>query len=152
MTTPAAERQDPDFLIGPRNKKPRKKNYRPLKFFFHRSKLQAGDNASPTHDRMFRSIGGATKGGAEAGEGGVAHRSLSGDYRRKCQPVFWNVGKRISMRDIFFRGFLLRGPIRKSGSWRSAAGVVKYFLACYPEHELSLRRAPQQSPPPLSAW
>jgi hypothetical protein len=24
-STPAAERQDPDFLIGPRNKKPRKK-------------------------------------------------------------------------------------------------------------------------------
>jgi hypothetical protein len=24
---------------------------------------------------------------------------------------------------FFFRGFLLRGPIRKSGSWRSAAGV-----------------------------
>jgi hypothetical protein len=41
---------------------------------------------------MFRSIGGATKGGDEAGEGGVAHRNLSGDYHRKYQLVFWNVG------------------------------------------------------------
>jgi hypothetical protein len=27
------------------------------------------------------------------------------------------------MADLFFRYFLLRGPIRKSGSWRSAARV-----------------------------
>jgi hypothetical protein len=39
--TPAAERQDPDFLIPPRNKKRRKKKYRPSKFFFQRSKIQA---------------------------------------------------------------------------------------------------------------
>jgi hypothetical protein len=38
-TTGAAERQDPGFLIGPRNKKKGKKA-RPLKFFIHRSKLQ----------------------------------------------------------------------------------------------------------------
>jgi hypothetical protein len=28
------------------------------------------------------------------------------------------------MFDLFFRVFLLRGPIRKSGSWHSAAPVV----------------------------
>jgi hypothetical protein len=33
------KRQDPDFLIGPSNKKKRKKS-RPLKFFIHHSKLQ----------------------------------------------------------------------------------------------------------------
>jgi hypothetical protein len=48
----AAERQDPDFLIGPRNKKTKKKENkgRPLKFFIHRSKLQAriSDEIQPT--------------------------------------------------------------------------------------------------------
>jgi hypothetical protein len=29
------------------------------------------------------------------------------------------------MADLFFRSFLLRGPIRESGSWRSAAVVGK---------------------------
>jgi hypothetical protein len=35
-------------LIGPRNKKQRKKG-RPLKFFIHRSKLQAGNSAETQH-------------------------------------------------------------------------------------------------------
>jgi hypothetical protein len=39
--TTAAERQDPNFLIGPRNKKKTEKKGRPLKFFIHRSKVQA---------------------------------------------------------------------------------------------------------------
>jgi hypothetical protein len=73
---------------------------------------------------MLQSIGDATKGGDEAEEGGIAHRNLSGNYHWKCQLVFWKVGRRISICDGFFRGFfLLCGPIRKSGSWRSAAGV-----------------------------
>jgi hypothetical protein len=42
--TPAAERQDPDFLIDQRSKKNQEKKHRPLKFFFHRSKLQAGSS------------------------------------------------------------------------------------------------------------
>jgi hypothetical protein len=46
--TPAAERQDPVFLNGPRNKKKRKKG-RPLKFFIHRSKLQAGTSDDDGH-------------------------------------------------------------------------------------------------------
>jgi hypothetical protein len=89
-----------------------------LKFFFHPFKIQAGssnyeyqtkpdliggDDASQTHNRMFQSIGGATKGGGEAREGGVAHRSLADDYHRKCKLVFWNGAKRISMGDLFFR-------------------------------------------------
>jgi hypothetical protein len=47
--TLAAERQDPDFLIGPRNKKKPKKKGRPLKFFIHRSKLQAGISDAIQH-------------------------------------------------------------------------------------------------------
>jgi hypothetical protein len=51
--TLAAERQEPDFLIGPRNekqrKKKRKKKDRPLKFVIHRSKLQAGTSDDDNH-------------------------------------------------------------------------------------------------------
>jgi hypothetical protein len=43
-----AERQVRDFVIGPRNKKQRKKG-RPLKFFIHRSKLQAGISEETQH-------------------------------------------------------------------------------------------------------
>jgi hypothetical protein len=46
--TLAAERQEPDFLIGPRNEKQRKKD-RPLKFVIHHSKLQAGTSADDHH-------------------------------------------------------------------------------------------------------
>jgi hypothetical protein len=66
ISTTAAERHDPDFLIGPRNKK-RGKQGRPLKFFIHRFKLQASisDEIQPTeagaclrrlplHPRRFR--------------------------------------------------------------------------------------------------
>jgi hypothetical protein len=69
----AAERQDPDFLIGPRNKKTRKKG-RTLKFFIHRSKLQARisidrrGNASQAHNRVFWSIGTAKTAGVEREE------------------------------------------------------------------------------------
>jgi hypothetical protein len=45
-----------------------------------------------TRDRMFQSIGDATKDDAEAEEGGVAYRNLSGNYHWKCQPVFWTAG------------------------------------------------------------
>jgi hypothetical protein len=50
--TLAAERQDPDFLIGPRNEKQRKttkKKDRPLKFVIHHSKLQAGTSDDYHH-------------------------------------------------------------------------------------------------------
>jgi hypothetical protein len=45
----AAERRDPDFLIGPRNKNNEKKVSRPLKFLFHRSKLQIGTSDVDHH-------------------------------------------------------------------------------------------------------
>jgi hypothetical protein len=69
-----------------------------MKFVFHRSKLQAGSSNDDyqTKPHLIRAIryprpttacsdqfGGATKGGGEAEEGGVAHRSLSDDYHRK---------------------------------------------------------------------
>jgi hypothetical protein len=72
-------------------KNPPKNKYCPLKFFFHRCKLQAGSykddyqteshfsrpiNASPPHDRK---SSGATKGADEAGEGGGHAPDLSGD-------------------------------------------------------------------------
>jgi hypothetical protein len=46
-----AECQVPDFLIGTRSKKQRKKKKtgRPLKFFTHRSKLQAGSSDEKHH-------------------------------------------------------------------------------------------------------
>jgi hypothetical protein len=64
---------------------------------------------------MFRSIGGATKGGDEAGEGGVAHRNLSGYYHRKCQPVFlerWK--KNFNGRYFFFVVFYCAGQSENS--------------------------------------
>jgi hypothetical protein len=48
LHTLAAERQVRDFLIGPRNKNNEKKG-RPLKFFIHRSKLQAGISEEIQH-------------------------------------------------------------------------------------------------------
>jgi hypothetical protein len=55
----AAERQDPDFLIGPRNKKHEKKG-RTLKFFIHGSKLQARASDDDGH-RESRLIGAVTR-------------------------------------------------------------------------------------------
>jgi hypothetical protein len=54
-----AERQVRDFLIGPRNKKNRKKG-RPLKIFIHRSKLQAGTSDDDGH-RESQLIGAITR-------------------------------------------------------------------------------------------
>jgi hypothetical protein len=47
-STLAAERQDPDFLIGPRNENNEKKG-RPLKFFINRPNLQAGISNEKHH-------------------------------------------------------------------------------------------------------
>jgi hypothetical protein len=100
----------------------------PLKFFFYRSKLQAG--SSKDHYQMkshlIRAITGprpTTPIGGAAGEGWVAHRNLSGDYHREYQPVFWNVERRIALGDTFFRDFLL--PNRKARTWRSALEYKK---------------------------
>jgi hypothetical protein len=98
LSTLAAERQVRDFLIGPRNKKQRKKG-RPLKFFIHRSKLQAGTSDDDGH-RESELIGVVTRprptsacsGGGAAGGGGDTHRHLCAEFPLKCLLVIWNGG------------------------------------------------------------
>jgi hypothetical protein len=89
------------------------------------------DNASQAHNRMSWSIGAAKTAESGAGGGGNMHRSLWAEIHRKCQLAIWTGGYIILMVDLFFRVFLLRGPIRKSGSWRSAAPVRYGFLATH---------------------
>jgi hypothetical protein len=96
-----AERQAPDFLIDPRNKKKTKKKGRPPKFFIHRCKLQSG-TSDDDGDRESRLVGAVTrprpttacsgqlrKRRGAAGGGGDTHRHLCAEFHRKCQLVIW---------------------------------------------------------------
>jgi hypothetical protein len=122
--------------------KNQEKKGRPLKCFFQRSKRQAGSskNDYQTQSHLIRALtrpkptiacsgqlavhhacDKCINGGGEAAEGGTVHWILYGAYHCKGYLAFWNIGRRIS----FFSWFLLRGPIRKSRTWRSAARESK---------------------------
>jgi hypothetical protein len=94
FSTMAAERQDPDFLIGPRNKK-HEKIGRTLKFFIHRFKVQtrASDDDGHRESRLIGAITRPTPTTAFSGQlalrkrrggGGDMHRSLWAKFHRKC--------------------------------------------------------------------
>jgi hypothetical protein len=132
------------FSDWPAQQKNHEKKGRPLKFFFHRSKIQAGisdDNhqtnacARPRLLTLHHSLLSRRQLTGTCGCGPVTrYRADQGRFRvaiiirTRYQFVIWNC-ERISTGDLFFRGFLFRGPIRESGAWSSAAGV--HPLLCW---------------------
>jgi hypothetical protein len=107
-------------------KKKTEKKGRPLKFFIHRSKLQAAtsDDDHHTESQLIRAItrprptsacsgqlaqqwGCEKKGGGEAGGDGDIHRSLSADFSQKCLLMICNGGRRILTVDLFFSLFFV---------------------------------------------
>jgi hypothetical protein len=101
-----------------------KKKGRPLKFFIHRSKLQAAtsDDDHHTESQLIRAITRPRpttacsgqlaqqwrcekKCGGEAGGDGDIHRCLSADFSQKCLLMICNGGRRILTVDLFFSLF-----------------------------------------------
>jgi hypothetical protein len=94
------------FSDWPAQQKTTKKKGRPLKFFIHYFKLQAGtsDDDYHTESQLIRPVtrlrpttacSGQLALRKKAGvkrEGGDTHRSLCPDFHQKCQLVIWNGG------------------------------------------------------------
>jgi hypothetical protein len=118
-----------------------------LKFFFHRSKLQAGSSKDDyqTKSHLIRAITRprpttACSGQLAVRQKAVMKREKAGSRTGICLVIiignaslyFGTLEEEFQWAIFFFRAFLLRGPIRKSGSWRSAAGVelIEKNTAC----------------------
>jgi hypothetical protein len=122
--TTAAERQDPDFLISPCNKRNRKKG-RPLKFFIHRSKLQAGTSDVDCH-RESQLIGAITRPRSTT--------ACSGQKTVGVQREDEQTRTGICVLNFIRNASLQFGPVDEEfqwstffSSWRSAAGVLSCF-------------------------
>jgi hypothetical protein len=109
-----------------------------LKFFFHYSKLQAGSSKDDyqTKSHLIRPITRPRPTTACFGQLAVRQKAVMKREKAGSRTVigltiiignaslyFGTLEEEFQWATFFFRGFLLCGPVRKSGSWRSAAGV-----------------------------
>jgi hypothetical protein len=118
-----------------RETKNHEKKGRPLKFF-HSSKLQTGSSNDDCHTKpsLIRAITRhrpttACSGQLAVRQKAVMKRKKAGSRTGVCLMIiignaslyFGTVKKEFQRATFFFVVFLLRGPIRESGTWHSAA-------------------------------